>query len=281
MTKQTVLTAAVLLGAVAIIPTDMAAQNNCKFREEMELGARAGESLRVDAGAGKLVIRGSRGTDEVHVVATLCASDEDRLAALDVTLDGGRLDTDYPRNGGGGWFGGNRYARIDLVVQVPAGMNLRVDDSSGSVEITNVGEVLIDDGSGSVQVRGVASVAIDDGSGNLRIEDVAGGVTVDDGSGSVRIENVAGNVTIEDGAGSLRIRTVGGDVSVSDGSGSIEITSVGGTVRIGAGAGSVTVRDVDGDLVVTDTRRSRIRYSDIRGVLDLPPEKRKGGRPRR
>ena len=60
------------------------------------------------------------------------------------------------------------------------------------------------------------------------------------------------------------------------GSGSIEISSVGGTVRIGAGAGSVTVRDVEGDLVVTDTRRSRIRYSDIHGTLDLPAERRKG-----
>ena len=46
-----------------------------------------------------------------------------------------------------------------------------------------------------------------------------------------------------------------------------------GTVRIsGAGSGRVTVSDVDVDLVVADTRRSRIRYSDIRGSLDLPPE---------
>lgn len=276
MTRQTTLTAAVLLGAAAMIPAGIAAQNKCKFREDMELGARAGESLRVDAGAGKLVIRGSGGTGQVRVAATLCASDEDRLAALDVTLDGGRLDTDYPRNRAGGWFGGNRYARIDLVVEVPAGMNLRVEDSSGSVEITGVGEVEIDDGSGSIQLRGVAAVEIDDGSGSLRIEDVAGHVTVNDGSGSLRIEDVAGSVTIEDGAGSLRISAVGGDVSVSDGSGSVEITSVGGTVRISAGAGSVTVRDVDGDLVVTDTRRSRIRHSDIRGTLDLPTERRKG-----
>ena len=281
MTRQTTWTAAALLGAAVLTPATLTAQDNCKFRGEMVLGERAAESLRVDAGAGKLVITGESGIDDIRVVATLCASDQERLDALDVSLDEGRLDTDYPRNGGSGWFGRNRYARIDLVVQVPAGVNLRVDDSSGSVEIANVGEVSIDDGSGSLQVRGVASVAIDDGSGNLQIEDVAGSVTVDDGSGSVRIENVAGNVTVEDGAGSLRIRTVGGDVSVSDGSGSIEIASVGGTVRIGAGAGSVTVRDVDGDLVVTDTRRSRIRYSDIRGVLDLPPEKRKGGRPRR
>jgi hypothetical protein len=42
------------------------------------------------------------------------------------------------------------------------------------------------------------------------------------------------------------------------------------------GSGGVTVRDVDGDLIVTDGRRERIRYSDIRGTLDLPPARRRG-----
>lgn len=277
MTNRTTLTTAALLSAAALIPAGLAAQNNCKFREDIELGEAARASLTVDAGAGKLVIRGSDGTGEFRVEATLCASHEDRLRALEVTLEDGRLDTDYPRRGGGGWFGGNGYARIDLVVEVPAGTNLRVDDSSGSVEITGVGDVNISDGSGSMTVRGVGSVAIEDGSGSLRIEDVAGSVTVEDGSGSVRIDNVGGTVTVEDGAGSVRIRTVGGDVRITDGAGSTEISAVGGTVRVdGGGAGSVTVRDVDGDLIVTDTRRSRIRHSDIRGKLDLPAERRKG-----
>ena len=275
MTNRITLTTAALLSAAALIPAGLAAQNNCKYREDIELGEAARASLKVDAGAGKLVIRGSDGTNEVRVEATLCASHEDRLRALDVTLEDGRLDTDYPRRGGG-WFGGNRYARIDLVVMVPAGTNLRVDDSSGSVEITGVGDVNISDGSGSMTIRGVGTVAIEDGSGSLRIEDVAGDVTVEDGSGSVRIDNVTGTVTVEDGSGSVRIRTVGGDVRVTDGSGSTDVSAVGGTVRVAGGGGSITVRDVDGDLIVTDTRRSRIRYSDIRGKLDLPAERRKG-----
>ena len=95
----------------------------------------------MDAGAGKLVITGREGIDGIRVAATLCASDRDRLEALAVTLDGGRLETDYPRGGSSGWFGGNRYARIDLVVEVPAGTNLRLEDSSGSVEITGTGLV--------------------------------------------------------------------------------------------------------------------------------------------
>ena len=252
-------TGAALLGAVLTVPTGLTAQRNCEFRDEIELTGRAPEWLQVYAGAGKLVIRGRDGIDEIRVAATLCASDRDRLDALSVSLEADKLDTDYPRGGSSGWFGGNRYARIDLVVEVPAGTNLRLEDSSGSVEITGTGLVVVTDGSGSMKLRRVGSVV------------------VEDGAGSIEIEDVAGSVSVEDGSGSLRIRSVSGDVVIADGSGSIEVRAVGGTVRIdGAGSGSVTVRDVDGDLVVTDTRRSRIRYSDIRGVLDLPPGKRGG-----
>ena len=259
MTRRMTWTTGALLGAVVAVPTGLAAQRNCEFRDEVKFAGRALESLKVDAGAGKLVITGRDGIDEIRVAATLCASDRDRLEALAVTLDGDRLETDYPRGGSSGWFGVNRYARIDLVVEVPAGTNLRLEDSSGSVEISGAGAVDVTDGSGSIRLRSVGSVVIEDGSGSLTIEDVTG------------------SVVVEDGSGSLKIRSVGGDVVITDGSGSIEVRSVGGTVRInGAGSGGVSVHDVDGDLVVTDTRRSRIRYSDIRGSLDLPPGKRGG-----
>ncbi len=274
MTKRMAWTVAAVIGAAVSAPAGSAAQDNCKHREEIELSGPAVANLEVEAGAGKLVVRGGDRVGEIRVAATLCASDGDRLEALDVSLENGRLDTEYPRQWGGGWFGRNRYARIDLVVDVPAGTDLRVDDSSGSVEITGVGKVDMHDGSGSVRLRGVGSVVVEDGSGSLTIEDVSGSVVVEDGSGSVTIKQVNGGVTVEDGSGSLKVQSVGGDVVITDGSGGIEVTGVGGTVRInGGGSGSVSVSDVDGDLVVTDTRRSRIRYSDIRGSLDLPPGK--------
>lgn len=274
MTKRPAWTVVAVVGAAAWAPAGLAAQDKCEHREEVGLSGPASGSLKVEAGAGKLVIRGGDEVGEIRVAATLCASDGDRLEALGVSLEGDRLETRYPRRGGGGWFGRNRYARIDLVVEVPAGTDVRLDDGSGSVEVSGTGAVNVTDGSGSVKLRSVGSVVVEDGSGSLTIEDVTGSVVVEDGSGSVRVRNVTGFVTVEDGSGSLKIRSVGGDVAITDGSGSIEVVAVGGTVRIdGAGSGSVSVSDVDGDLVVTDTRRSRIRYSDIRGVLDLPPSK--------
>ena len=248
-------TAVALAGATAI-PVGLAAQSRCEFRDEIDLTGPVVGTLDVDAGAGRLVVTGSSDVREIRVMAVLCASDRDRLAGLGVSLDGDEIRTEYPGRIGG-W--GNNYARIDLTVEVPAGTGIRVEDSSGSLEIVGVGEVEVRDGSGSMSLREVGPVFVVDGSGGLRIADVTGDVDVEDGSGSLEIRSVSGNVTISDGSGSIRVEGVGGTVRIDE-----------------VGSGGVSVRDVDGDLVVTDGRRERIRYSDIRGTLDLPPARRRG-----
>lgn len=247
--------------ATGLLSTGLSAQSRCQVQDERRLtGSTTGE-LSIDAGAGRLVVTGREGADGISVVATLCASSQELLDGLRITLNesGGRsrIDTDYPDRRGS--WSGRRYARIDLTVEVPAS--------------TNVG---VDDGSGSASVSGVAAVRIQDGSGGLTLRDL-GSVVLEDGSGSVEIAGVTGDVEVEDGSGRLAIRQVGGDVLVSDGSGGIEIEGVEGTVRIERmGSGGVEVRDVDGDLVVSSGRRERIRHSNIRGSLDLPPARRKG-----
>lgn len=254
------LPAALAAAAAAGAPATLIAQD-CEFTETIELTEPAVSTLRVDAGSGTLTINGGGGTSEIRAVAKLCASDEGRLEGLGVTLRGDRLETTYPSNRGGLFsWGRNQYARIDLTVDVPAGTNLRVDDTSGSIVVRDVGSLTVEDGSGSISIRNV--------NGDLRL---------DDGSGSLEVRGVRGTVVVDDGSGSLTIREVTGDVTVSDGSGSVMVETVGGSVRMDEiGSGSVTVRDVDGDLVVTDGRRERIRYSDIRGEVDLPRARRGG-----
>ena len=242
-----------------LLPAGLIAQDRCQVRDERRLTGGATGEVSIDAGAGKLIVVGREGTDGISVVATLCASSQDRLDELQVTLnesgDRSRIDTDYPNRRGSG----RSYARIDLVVEVPAGTNVGVDDGSGSASLSGVGAVHMRDGSGGLTLRSVGSVVLEDG------------------SGSVEIAGVTGDVEVEDGSGGLEIREVAGDVIVSDGSGGIEIEGVGGAVRIERmGSGGVSVRDVDGDFVVSSGRRERIRYSDIRGSLDLPPARRRG-----
>ena len=271
-----------LMTAVLAAPAAFAQdRDRCEFQDIRELSGPAAGTLAVKSGAGAVEIRGESGLEEFRVVATLCASDQERLDGLSVSLEGGRLDTRYPKQR---WGWGRNYASIALTVRVPAATAIELEDGSGSVKVSDVGGVSVDDGSGSLEIRNArGDVRVEDGSGSLRIEDITGDVAVDDGSGSLTIRNVSGNVSVDDGSGGLDVRAVTGNVLVSDdGSGGIEIEEVGGGVRISdPGSGGISVRDVEGDLTVRGTRRSRIDYHDIRGELDLPPERGRRGRGRR
>lgn len=244
------------IALAVFLPAELSAQRQCEFRDDVQLRGTAEGSLRVEAGAGRLTVSGADRTSVILVSATLCASDRDHLEDLAVSLDGHRISTDYPNRS---WGWGANYARIDLEIEVPAGTSVYVEDSSGDLTIYGVGDVEVKDGSGDAHIESVGSVIVEDGSGSLRIQDARGDVEVKDGSGSMTIQGVTGGVMIEDGSGSIVIESVGGSVRID------EVSS-----------GGVRVRDVEGDLVVTDGRRERIRYSDVRGVVDLPPERRRG-----
>lgn len=75
--------------------------------------------------------------------------------------------------------------------------------------------------------------------------------------------SATGEVSIDAGAGRL---VVTGREGVDDGSGSASVS----------GVAAVRIQDGSGDLVVSSGRRERIRHSNIRGSLDLPPARRNG-----
>lgn len=240
-------------------------RDRCEFRSEISaaLSASASELLTVSAGSGSLVVEGRAGTSVVTVIATACASDERRLEELEVLLErrGSTVDVEtfYPDNA----WRGRSYAYIDLRVEVPMGMDAEIDDGSGSVSLSGLGDLTLDDGSGEIYVEDIrGSVDIDDGSGKIEIRDVQGDVFVDDGSGSIEIVGVAGSIRLEDGSGSIDIRDVGQDV-----------------IAYEIGSGTIEVMGVAGDFTVQDGRHDRIHYSDVRGVVDIPePRRRRGDR---
>jgi len=253
------------MSAAALMPLSASAQSRCEHREDVQFSITDANMLDIGAGSGSLDVRGEEGLDGIRVVAILCASDADDLRDLSVELSkrgsGASLSTEYPDRRPG--FG-TRYARIDLEVRVPAGLNLKIDDGSGSMSLENIGDVEIEDGSGSVRIDGAGSVRINDGSGDLDISNVSGDVDADDGSGGMKIRGVSGAVRIEDGSGSIVISDVGGSVWM----GSI-------------GSGAVSVKGVTGGLTVKSGRRSRIDYSNVEGEIDLPRSRKDRRRGRR
>lgn len=228
----------ILIMAMFAASLTHAAWNDYVEARELRLDAADVEELKIDAGAGSLDVRGVEGADEIIVEATItvpAADDEEarELIASDMVLT---LQRDGERAVLNSYFE-NRHTRrgaapgIRLDVRVPTGLNLAVDDGSGSMEIRDVS----------------GDIAVDDGSGSITLERVGGGIRIDDGSGSIIVDTAAGPLAIVDGSGSIRVRHVAGTVSIDDGSGSID------------------VRDVDADLIIEESGSGSVSFADIRG----------------
>ena len=146
-------------------------------------------------------------------------------------------------------------ARINLVVEIPFNLNVKIFDGSGSVRVDNlIGNLLILDDSGKIKVENVTgTVTIDDGSGTVVVENITGNVKVKDGSGSIGVDYIIGDVFISDGSGDMLVRHVTGNVNVKDGSGDIDISEVSQNVFIGeAGSGELNIERIKGKLTVRE-----------------------------
>lgn len=236
-----------------------AAQEECRYEAQRSatISTAGARSLLVEAGAGSLSVEGRPGLTEVRVRGRACASSEALLASLDVDADRRgdvvRVVTAEVESG----FRNDEYARLHLVIEVPAGIEAEISDGSGSAEIRDLGATRIHDGSGA-----------------LLIEDITGLLEIEDGSGEVVVLGVAGDVVVEDGSGDLRIADVRGSVSIDDGSGGIHLARVGRNARVDDSSGDIEVDEVGGDFVVSNDSSGSIRHGGVRGRVDVPRPRR-------
>jgi DUF4097 and DUF4098 domain-containing protein YvlB len=226
--------------------------------------AAGARSVEVEAAAGSLRVEGKAGLRQVQVTGTARASSQQFLNQIKLIAerrgDVVFIKADIPEQDWN-YRHDNYSAALDLVIQVPQGINAEVSDGSGDAKVLNVGSLEASDGSGDFSLDGAAgSVHITDGSGNLTIANVGGDVRVSDGSGEIDVRNVTGSFTVEsDGSGSIYATDVRGSVVVeSDGSGEIEVNKIGRDFRVeNKGSGSINYSAVSGQVDVPDRRRGR------------------------
>ena len=231
--------------------------------------AAGAKGVEVEAAAGSLRVEGKPGLRQVQVTGTARASTPQVLNQIRLIAErrGDRvfIKADIPDHDG---FYDNYSAGLDLVIQVPQGIDAEISDGSGDTKILNVGSLEATDGSGDLSVDGATgSVRITDGSGSLRIENVGGDVTVDDGSGEIDVRNVTGSFVVEtDGSGGIYASDVRGSVIVRhDGSGGIDVNKIGKDFRVESkGSGSVEYTDVSGRIDIPERRYGRSHRSDER-----------------
>jgi hypothetical protein len=243
----------------ALLPAVALADSYREIRN-LELPAGGVTLLEVSCGAGSFAIKGIEGTARIRVAAEIEADnvdqDEfqlmaDQLIELDLQREPGRIlllanAIKQPFT--------NAEARINLAVELPLGMNVKIQDGSGPIVVSDlIGKLEIDDDSGSIQIENITGpVRIKDGSGDIEIEDIRGDLEIIDGSGEIRIHGVTGDVTVKDTSGGIEINDIGGSVTVSDGSGSIDIYKVqknvfireseSGKIEVDGVKGRVTIR---------------------------------------
>lgn len=245
---------------LTMLLTGSAQASSCKFEKSIDvtLDLTGTELLSVAAAAGDLSISGRPGATEARVRGKLCVSEEDWLSEAAVHTEGGRnasVAVSLPRTGGWG-FVPDRYAYLDLDIEVPADLALDIRDSSGDVKVRGTGPVNIHDSSGDIELEDVnGSAVLKDSSGDIELRRIDGDVTVrQDSSGDIYGRDIRGSVLIEhDSSGDIRFEQVSGDYVVErDGSGDIVARTVGGDFRV--------LRDGSGE----------VRHADVAGAVEIP-----------
>jgi DUF4097 and DUF4098 domain-containing protein YvlB len=255
-------------------------QSRCRFEAQREFSQAvgSGDMLQLRAGSGSLEVVGVEGLREVRAVGRACASHEEFLEEIQLASEAGggalRLETRHPDLSD--WRGGgNRYAYLDLRVEVPAGMEAEVEDGSGEATLSQLGSLSIRDGSGELAIQDIwGDLMVRDGSGELEIRGVQGSARIGDSSGEIVLEDVGQDAEIEDSSGEIEVRMVGGSLTLSDSSGEIDVEDVRGTVRVVRdGSGGIRVEGVGGDFVVERDGSGDIRHSGVEGRVDIPRKK--------
>lgn len=260
--------------------TGNAADWNCRFTADRSatLDASGAKKIVIGAGAGDLNVRGQDGQTSLRATGRACASSEDLLGQIQLESrregDTVYLKTLLPQMSESS-FGFNRYATLDLTVNVPTSAVIDLEDSSGDLQLNGVQSAVVADSSGDMEIGNVAgNLQVTDSSGDVEIRKVGGNLNLRDSSGDVEIEDVQGGVEIPvDSSGDIQIERVAGVHIVNDSSGEIIIDHVKRDVRIDTdSSGDISVDDVGGNFTVGADASGSIRHSKVAGTVQVPEQ---------
>jgi DUF4097 and DUF4098 domain-containing protein YvlB len=240
----------------------------------LELDLAAGDLLRIEGLQGDVSVRtSSEGPQElVCVLGADGRSQEEAVEALrDVVVktrrDGRELafvvETPARELRDGGRFLAE--PRSDLTLTVPPGIEVRIESSSGDIEVAGpLGPVHAETRFGGVtlsRIEGDASAQTDSGSIEIRVAE-GGVVAAETSFGDVTLESIrAADVRAESSSGDLALRDVRAQ--------SIEAHSSFGGIRLEAVEGDVTAKTDSGDVELEGALRGTHQLHSGFGEVDV------------
>ena len=140
-------------------------------------------------------------------------------------------------------FSSKRPESIDVLVQLPAGSDVRGEAELGDFQADGVrGAVVLKTNLGTVRLAETGALNLRAGAGRVTVEDVSGSAEVRASSGDVRIGTVDGTADVSSSNGKVQVGVVTGAANVKGSNGSVfvdralsDVTaeSANGEVRIG------------------------------------------------
>jgi hypothetical protein len=269
----------VAIAALCLVATGALAES--EIHQKHRFDARPGGTVVVDVSFHHVEVTARPGaTVDVTVdivVKGSSSSSKKALAQLEPKFleEGDKLIIRSTRKNGFSWKSVS--AKGLVTVEMPPGMNLVVDSSSGGAEISgDFGDTVVrfDASSGGLTVDGaMGELHSDTSSGSIRasVSRPVDAFTADASSGSVRFSGGARRTKVDTSSGSINVSGLLGDAHFDASSGSItaqwDAIPSDATVRAGASSGGVTLRFPAGTAVTgsVDVSSGGIR-SDFPGT---------------
>jgi hypothetical protein len=254
---------AVLLALLALAPAEAAN----RFEEVREIAADG--LIEVGNVAGSIRVRATQ-RDDVRISGSV----GEGASGLRIEGDRRRLKVaiEYPDSSGGwrGWWGGGRRDDSVLELEIPAGVALKVDAVSASVDVAGAAGRRVDVAtiSGSVKFDGSPS--------RLEIESVSGAVEVDSqGIGEVVLGSVSGRIRLSGPVRErLRAESVSGAMRLQPEGAlqALQVSVVSGDIELRAALapnGRLSAESLSGTLDVTlpPSTSARLRASSFSGTI--------------
>jgi DUF4097 and DUF4098 domain-containing protein YvlB len=238
-------------------------------KKELTLTANSLKKIDIEAGAGGLIIKGSKQATAITVIADIYTSSKSTSSYdFELSDSGSTAFLVAKASSSGSWIGNSPH--IDLVVTVPASMMLAVSDGSGEIEVTDIdGAISITDGSGGLSLNNIHnSVSIVDGSGGIELTNIGGSVDIEDGSGGITLNGIGGDLSIDDGSGSIYARGITGNAEINDGSGDLTVKKVTGIITLDDGSGDIDIEEAGG-LKIIDSGSGGLKVRNVKGEFEI------------
>jgi len=158
-----------------------------------------------------------------------------------------------------------------LYFKVPSNTNINVVNSSGGIDVENIGQSKVEliASSGSIHVRNIdTDISITSSSGSLYVKDVSGDVRLTSASGSINVSGINGDLYSVSSSGSQKIEGIKGNLKVTASSGSIILNMINGNINARTASGSILIDQANGNLTALSSSGG-IKLDNISGALNL------------